>query len=88
MRGWKHPSRHGTSGEPGAILGALPGPGVRVKVLQVTGLLLVLGVLAAGASHGRAQEDVDNEHHKEKNPKGDAKVEKPDRRHPTVLAHI
>ena len=67
---------------------SLPGTSIWVKVLQVARLLLLLGVLAAGAGHGRAEEDVDDEHDKEEDAKGDAEVEEPDRRDPTALADV
>ena len=67
---------------------SLPGTSIWVEVLQVARLLLLLGVLAAGAGHGRAEEDVDDEHDKEEDAKGDAEVEQPDRRDPTALADV
>lgn len=67
---------------------SLPGTSIWVEVLQVARLLLLLGVFAAGAGHGRAEEDVDDEHDKEEDAKGDAEVEEPDRRDPTALADV
>ena len=45
-------------------------------------------MLAAGAGHGRAEEDVDDEHDQEEDAEGDAEVEKPDRRDSTALADV
>ena len=40
------------------------------------------------AGHGRAEEDIDDEHDQEEDAKGDAEVEEPDRRDPTALADV
>ena len=69
-------------------MGALPGAGIWVKVLQVARLLLLLGVLAAGAGHGGAEEDVDDEHDEEEDAEGDTEVEEPDRGDPAALADV
>ena len=45
-------------------------------------------MLAAGAGHCRAEEDVDDEHDQEEDAEGDAEVEKPDWRDSTALADV
>ena len=45
-------------------------------------------MLGAGAGHGRAEEDVDDQHDEEENAEGDAEIEKPDRGNPTALADV
>ena len=45
-------------------------------------------MLAAGAGHGGAEEDVDDEHDEEEDAEGDAEVEQPDRGDPAALADV
>lgn len=65
---------------PGAVLRSVPRPRVGVKLLD-HGLLFIppgrdVGP-GAGARHGRAEEDVDDEHQEEEDAEHDAEVQQP-----------
>ena len=68
---------------PWAILGSLPRPGIRIKVLQVGDILLL--ALGAGTRHGGAEEQVDDQHDNKEDTKGDAEIEKPNWTPATIL---
>ena len=68
---------------PWPILGSLPRPGIRIKVLQVGDVLLL--ALGAGTRHGGAEEQVDDQHDNKEDTEGDAEIEKPNWTPATIL---